>query len=185
MLRVTYENSKRVGGEGREERKPGRDFMYTSRGNGYTSHITDCYCTLARFYKALKILFVIKFPSSPPTHPLLSLVHPGCTSGNLARDKGRDDSFVPSFLLSSLFRLWVRVLSFFLRELSLIYIEKRKHNLYNVSKFRVEFEININPFVKMNYLVLILLQDATSKRSKFDQLCLWIKEDNNETIKQI
>lgn len=37
----------------------------------------------------------------------------------------------------------------------------------------------------MNYLVLILLQDATSKRSKFDQLCLWIKEDNNETIRQI
>lgn len=55
----------------------GRDFMYTSRstGNRYTSHITNCYCTLARFYKAFKILFVIKFSSYPPTyhcHPLVS-----------------------------------------------------------------------------------------------------------------
>ena len=71
---------------------PGRDFMYTSRGtgNGYTSDITDCYCTLARFYKALKILFVIKFLRSRPPSPVArsSRMH----AASFVHDKRKDDS---------------------------------------------------------------------------------------------
>lgn len=81
---MTYENAKEGGrrwmtknASGGKASGEGRNFMYTSRstGNRYTSHITNCYCTLARFYKAFKILFVIKFSSYPPTyhcHPLVS-----------------------------------------------------------------------------------------------------------------
>lgn len=71
---------------------PGRDFMYTSRGtgNGYTSDITDCYCTLARFYMALKILFVVKFLRSRPPGPVArsSRMH----AASFVHDKRKDDS---------------------------------------------------------------------------------------------
>lgn len=51
----------------RGEEEGWRDFIHVARyGNGYTTHITDCYYILAGFYKALKILFVIKFPSTTP-----------------------------------------------------------------------------------------------------------------------
>lgn len=87
-----------AGREFRKKRQKKRDGLYVYETvHGYTAHITDCQCTLAGFYKALKILFVIKFPSRTPL-PLPSrraASLPGCALCKILYSRGSNIRVAP------------------------------------------------------------------------------------------